>query len=138
MLSTSLEPRRFSMLLLTIFAIIALTLALIGVYGVMSYLVAQRTREIGIRVAFGASRNNVLSTVLKQGMLPVALGLILGLAGSAVLSRMLAGLLYGVSPRDPVIYFAIPIFMIIVALLANYIPARRALNVDPVTALRYE
>ncbi|HSE40934.1 MAG TPA: ABC transporter permease [Acidobacteriota bacterium] len=138
MLSTSLAPRRFAMLLLTIFAVIALALALVGVYGVMSYLVVQRTREIGIRVAFGASNRNVLATVLKQGMLPVALGLVLGLAGSAALARMLSGLLYGVSPHDPLIYCAIPMFMIGVALLANYIPARRALNIDPVVALRYE
>jgi putative ABC transport system permease protein len=138
MLSSSLAPRRFSMLLLTIFAVVALVLALIGVYGVMSYLVVQRTREIGIRVAFGATRNNVLSTVLKQGMLPVVFGLLLGLGGSVALSRMLSGLLYGVSPRDPATYLVIPIFMISVALFANYIPARRALNIDPVTALRYE
>jgi putative ABC transport system permease protein len=138
MLSTSLAPRRFAMLLLTIFAVIALSLALVGVYGVMSYLVVQRTREIGIRVAFGASNKNVLETVLKQGMVPVAFGLVLGLVGSAALARMLSGLLYGVSPHDPVIYCAIPIFMIGVALLANYIPARRALNIDPVVALRYE
>jgi putative ABC transport system permease protein len=138
MLSTSLAPRRFAMLLLTIFAVIALALAVVGVYGVMSYLVVQRTREIGIRVAFGASNRNILETVIKQGMLPVALGLVLGLVGSAALARMLSGLLYGVSPHDPFIYFSIPIFMIGVALLANYIPARRALNIDPVVALRYE
>jgi putative ABC transport system permease protein len=137
-LSESLAPRRFAMLLLTIFAVIALALALIGVYGVMSYLVVQRTREIGIRVAFGATRKNVLETVLRQGMFPVAIGLILGLVGSAALARMLSGLLYGVSPHDPIVYCLIPIFMIGVALFANYVPARRALNIDPVTALRYE
>ena len=138
MLSTSLAPRRFAMLLLTIFAVIALALAVVGVYGVMSFLVVQRTREIGIRVAFGASNRNVLENVLKQGMLPVAVGLVLGLAGSAALARMLSGLLYGVSLYDPMIYCAIPILMIGIALLANYIPARRALNIDPVVALRYE
>jgi putative ABC transport system permease protein len=138
LLSTSLAPRRFAMLLLTIFAVIALALALIGVYGVMSYLVVQRTREIGIRIAFGATRKNVLETVLRQGMFPVAIGLVLGLVGSAALSRMLSGLLYGISPHDPIVYCLIPIFMITVALFANYVPARRALNIDPVTALRYE
>jgi ABC-type antimicrobial peptide transport system permease subunit len=138
MLSDSLAARRFSMLLLTIFAAVALILSLIGVYGVIAYSVVQRTREIGIRVALGASKVDILKLMIQQGMIPVAVGLIVGIAGAFALSRFLAGLLYAVSPFDPTTFILTPLFMTFVALLASYIPARRAMNVHPVIALRYE
>lgn len=137
-LSSSLSSRKFAMTLISIFAGMALLLALIGLYGVMSYTVVQRTREIGIRVALGAARSDILTMIVVQGLLPVAIGLVIGLAGAYAFSQVLAGLLFEITPRDPITFAAIPLFLFIVALLASYIPTRRALNVDPVSALRYE
>jgi len=138
MLSASFSARRFAMLLITIFAGLALVLSLVGVYGVIAYSVVQRTREIGIRLALGASKADILKMMVQQGMIPVAFGLLFGIAGAFAFSRFIAGLLYAVSPFDPVTFIVTPVFMTIVALLASYFPARRAMKVHPVIALRYE
>jgi putative ABC transport system permease protein len=138
MLSGSIGARRFAMLLISIFAGLALILSLVGVYGVIAYSVVQRTREIGIRVALGASKSDILKMMVQQGMIPVAVGLIFGIAGAFAFSRFIAGLLYAVSPFDPATFIVTPLFMTLVALLASYLPARRAMKVHPVIALRYE
>jgi predicted permease len=137
-LSDSLARRRFAMTALGLFALVAMLLAAVGIYGVMSYSVAQRTREIGVRVALGASRWDVLGLVLRRGMLLAALGIGAGLAGALPLARVLGSLLFGVSASDPVTYAAISLLLALAALLACYIPARRATKVDPMVALRYE
>jgi predicted permease len=137
-LSDSLARRRFAMTALGLFALVAMLLAAVGIYGVMSYSVAQRTREIGVRVALGASRRAVLGLVLRRGMLLAALGIGAGLAGALPLARVLGSLLFGVSAADPVTYAAISLLLALAALLACYVPARRATKVDPMVALRYE
>jgi predicted permease len=134
----SVAPRRFNMLLLMIFAAIALLLAMIGVYGVLAYAVAGRTAEIGLRVALGAGPRSVLALIIGQGMRPILAGIAIGLLGALGLSRLIAGLLYGVKPMDPLTYVAVAAIVGLTALLASYLPARRALRVDPVTALRQE
>jgi predicted permease len=137
-LAGSLAPRRLSMWLLTVFALAALLLAALGIYGVMAYAVARRTREIGIRMALGAPRIGVLGMVLRQGMKLVTAGLIVGLGASLALTRFIASLLYGVSAADPVTYAAVSLLLILIALAAHFAPARRAVTVDPVIALRHE
>jgi putative ABC transport system permease protein len=138
MLSTSVAPRKFNMLLLGIFAGVALVLAAVGLYGVMSYSVSWRTQEIGIRMALGAKRTDVLQMVVRQGMTMTLIGLALGLVGVIALSRVMVGLLYGVSPTDPLTFTGVSIVLLVVALLACLIPARRATRVDPIVALRSE
>ena len=138
LLGTSVAPRRFNMLLLGIFAGVALVLAAVGLYGVMSYSVSWRTHEIGVRMALGAKRSDVLRLVVRQGMTMTLIGLALGLAGAFFMSRLLIGLLYGVSPTDPLTFTAVSIMLLAVALLACLIPARRATRVDPMVALRTE
>lgn len=135
---TSLGARRFTAVLMAVFAAVALTLASVGLYGVIAYLVSQRTREIGIRVALGASTGGVLRLVLGQGLKLAGLGVVLGLALALALSRSLSSLLVGVSVFDPVIYAGVAITLMLVAGLATVIPARRAARVDPVAALRSE
>ncbi|MDQ3744760.1 MAG: ABC transporter permease [Acidobacteriota bacterium] len=138
MVADSMAQRRFSMFLFGIFAAIALTLAVVGLYGVMSYAVAQRTHEIGLRMALGAQRGDILKMVVGQGLLIIAVGLAAGLLGALALTRVMSSLLYDVSATDPLTYAGIALLLASVALLASYLPARRATKVDPMVALRYE
>jgi len=131
----SLGTRRVSMQLFTVFAIAALVLAAVGIYGVMAYSVTQRTQEIGIRMALGAQTGDVLWLILRQGMSLALAGSVLGLVASFFLTRLIRGLLYGVETSDPTIYAAILLLLILVAFIACYLPARRAAKLNPVTAL---
>jgi predicted permease len=134
--ATALSQPRFVTFLLALFAGTALTLAAIGIYGTISLLVAERTQEMGIRLALGANRPAILRLVLGQGMLLTAIGLTIGVAGATVLTRALSGLIYGVGTLDPLTFIAVPALLSAVALLACFLPARRAASVDPITALR--
>ena len=136
--SEAVARQRFSMLLLGIFAALAMVLAAVGIYGVMSYSIAQRTREIGLRIALGAQKSDVLKMILRQGLRFVAAGLAIGLAASFVLTRVMASLLFGISATDPATFVSISLVLIAVALLASYIPAVRAMKIDPMLALRYQ
>ena len=136
--SESLSNRRFNLLLVGVFALAALLLAMVGVFGVLAYSVAQRTREIGVRVALGATRGTILKMVLGQGLITVAIGLAIGLAGSLLLTRTMRSMLFEVSPNDPLTIAGITLLLLLIAMLASYIPARRATRVDPMIALRYE
>lgn len=136
--SRSLARQRFSMDMLGAFAGFALLLAAVGVYGVMSYLVTQGTRDIGVRIALGAQQSDILRLVLKQGMMLTLVGIVAGLAGAAALSRVMGSLLFGVDSTDFVTFTSVAILLAIIAFAACYIPARRAMRVDPLVALRYE
>jgi predicted permease len=138
MLSGRVAQRRFSMVLVGMFAALALTLALIGAYGVTSYLVSQRTREIGIRMALGADSRRVARSIVGEGLRVAAIGVLAGLIIALFTTRLAAGLLYGVSPRDPVTLGAVVVTLLAVSAIANYLPARRAARVDPLTALRQD
>ena len=137
-ISDSVQRRKFSMLLLSIFAGVAMLLAAIGLYGVMSYSVAQRTHEIGIRMALGARRPDVLTLVVKQGMALALVGIAAGTVLSLAMTRLISGMLFGISATDPLTFVAVGAILGTVAFLANYLPARRASKVDPMVALRYE
>ena len=134
----SLNTRRFNLLLVGVFAFAALLLAMAGVFGVLAYSVAQRTREIGVRIALGATRGQILRMVLGQGLLTVAIGIVIGIGGSLLLARAMSSMLFEVSPNDPLTVVGITLLLVLVAMLASYIPARRATRVDPMIALRYE
>ena len=134
----SLARQRFSMLLLSMFAVLALSLATIGIYGVMAYLVNQGTREIGIRIALGATQSGILNLVLRQGLTVALIGVAIGLAGALALTRFMHSLLYGVRGTDPLTFGVISLMLAAVAMLASYIPARRAARIDPITSLRSE
>jgi len=136
--SGSLAQRRFSMEMVLLFALTALLLAGIGIYGTISYVVSERTRDIGVRIALGAQRSSILQMVLRQGLELVIAGATLGLAGALIVSHVMAGLLFGVSPNDPLTFIALTLVLTAVALAACYIPARRAMRVDPIVALRNE
>ena len=136
--SASLSERRFSMEIVALFALTALLLAALGIYGVISYMVSERTHEIGIRIALGAERTSILRLVLRQGLGLAIAGAAVGLVGAVVVSHLMAGLLYGVKPTDPLTFAGVALLLLAVALLACYIPARRAMRVDPLVALRYE
>jgi putative ABC transport system permease protein len=136
--SASLGSRRFNLILIGFFGITALLLATAGVFGVMAYSVSRRTREFGVRVALGATSGNVLRMVLAQGMGAILIGVAIGIVGSVALTRMVSSLLFGVTATDPVTFGGVTLLLVAVALLACYIPARRATQVDPLVALRYE
>jgi len=136
--SASISKERFQSLLLGLFAALALLLACVGLYGVISYAVVQRTHEIGVRMALGAKPVDVLRLVIRQGMGLTIIGLIVGVAAGSVVTRVLADMLYGVSTRDPLTFVGAPLLLLVVAFLACYIPARRATRIDPLIALRYE
>ena len=138
LISRSLSATKFSVWLLSLFAGVAFLLAGIGVYGVMSYAVTQRTREIGVRIALGAQTRDVLRMIVEQGAKTALAGIALGLGASFALTRLLATLLFGVSIYDPLTYIAIAMSLFTVALIACYLPARRASKIDPMNALRQE
>ena len=131
------RPRMYAVLL-GIFAGIGVALAAIGIYGVMAYSVSQRTREIGIRVALGAQRSEVVGLVLNQSLVLTVVGIALGIAGAAAVTRYLEGLLFGLTPLDPATFIGVSVMFAAVALVAAYVPARRATRVDPLVALRCE
>ncbi|MGH9218326.1 MAG: FtsX-like permease family protein, partial [Vicinamibacterales bacterium] len=134
--ASALAQPRFVTLLLALFAGTALTLAAVGIYGTISLLVSERTQEMGIRLALGADGQTILRLVLGQGLVLTAIGVTVGLGGAAILTRTLSGLVYGVGTLDPVTFITVPAMLCVIALLACFIPARRAASVDPITTLR--
>jgi ABC-type antimicrobial peptide transport system permease subunit len=138
LLESSTAPRRFSTVLLSIFAALALLLAVIGIYGIMSWSVAQRTQEIGIRLAVGADSTGIFKLILGRGLKLSAAGLVIGLAATFAFTRVLAGQLFEISPHDPWVLTVVSILMLSVTAAACYFPARRATEVDPITTLRSE
>jgi putative ABC transport system permease protein len=137
-LAGALAPRRLSMILLGVFAGLAVVLACVGIYGVVSYLVGERTHEIGLRVALGAQRSDVMRLVLGEGAKMALAGVVAGLAAAFGLTRLMANQLFGVTPHDPLTYAAVAVLLMLVALFACYVPARRAVRLDPLAALRCE
>ncbi len=135
-MDVSLAPRRFSSVLVGGFAAVALLLASIGIYGLLAYMVGQRTHEIGVRVALGAQPSHILTLILRRGMLFSSAGILAGLFLAAIAAPLMASLLYGVRPIDPLVFLAVPAVFLVVAVLASLVPARRAMNVDPIVALR--
>jgi putative ABC transport system permease protein len=138
LVSGSVAQPRFRTIILVAFSLLALVMASVGIYGVMNYLVIQRTREFGIRLSLGATPSDVLRLVLRRAAVLIGAGTCLGLTGSVLLVRFIAKLLFGTAPLDPLTFAAVPILLAAVALVASYIPARRATRIDPTVALRYE
>jgi putative ABC transport system permease protein len=138
LVKNSVTGRRITLILLGVFGALALVLGAIGIYGVLAYSVAQRTHEIGIRMALGARRGDVLRMILAQGAKIACAGVVIGILASLGLTRLMSNLLFSVSPADPVTFAAVAIVLVLVALLASYVPARRTLRVDPMIALRHE
>ena len=138
LVSQSTARRRFQTTLLSAFSGMAMLLGMVGVYGLLAYSVKQRTAEIGLRIALGASRGRVLGMILRQGVQLTIAGLMLGLAGALALTRILTSFLYGVSALDPVTFVAVPLLLLLATIMACFIPARRASNLDPMRTLRYE
>jgi putative ABC transport system permease protein len=136
--SEAMAKPRFNMMLLGLFAALAMILAAVGIYGVITYSVSQRTHEIGVRMALGAQRDDVLKLIVKNAMILTAAGIVIGLIGAVLMTRMMTTLLYGVAAVDPAIFIWISTLLAGVSLTACYIPARRATKVDPMIALRYE
>jgi predicted lysophospholipase L1 biosynthesis ABC-type transport system permease subunit len=134
--STSVADRRFTLLLIGVFGASALLLATLGVYGVISYLVTQRRQEIGVRIALGAQSADVMKLVLRQGALLAGIGIVVGGAAALALTRLIRGMLFGVSTTDPLAFFAVILSMLVVALLASFVPARRAAGIAPMSILR--
>jgi ABC-type antimicrobial peptide transport system permease subunit len=134
----SISNKRFTMTLLGAFAILALLLASIGIYGVLSYMVGQRSKEIGVRMALGAQKFDVLRMVLKDGARMTLAGIILGIVGALALTRLMRTMLYGVRPTDPLTFISVAAVLGAIAMLACYVPARRAMKVDPMEALRHQ
>jgi putative ABC transport system permease protein len=137
-LDESLAARRFTLSLLGLFAILALLLGAVGIYGVMAYTVTQRAHEIGIRLALGAQTGDVLKLVVRHGLALVSAGIALGLAGAFALTRVITSLLFNVGATDPVTFLSLPLLLAAVALLACWLPARRATKVDPLVAIRHD
>jgi putative ABC transport system permease protein len=137
-ISSSVAGPKFNTFLVALFAALALILAAIGIYGVLAYTVTQQSHEIGIRMALGAQQRDVMRLILKRGARLALLGVAIGAAGAVLLTHLMASLLYGISPTDPVTLCSVTIVLVGVALLACYIPARRAMRVDPMQALRHE
>jgi len=138
LLAATTAERKFVLILFAAFGVIALALAAVGIYGVLSGGVTERTREIGIRLALGAPRGNILSLVLRQGMMLTALGLVFGLGGALAASEAIASLLFGISRLDLITYFGMTVLLAAASAVACWVPARRAMRVDPMVALRYE
>ncbi|MBA2241753.1 MAG: FtsX-like permease family protein, partial [Chthoniobacterales bacterium] len=138
LVSASLDNRRFSMTMLGLFSGAALALAMVGLYGIMSYITSQRTNEIGIRMALGAQRSDMLQLILRQSLRLVLIGIVLGIVAALGATQVLSTLLYGVGAADFATYFGVVMLLAVAALLASYIPARRAMRVDPMVALRHE
>jgi putative ABC transport system permease protein len=138
LMAQGLAQRRFNMLLFGVFAALALLLASVGIYGVLAYTVTQRMREIGIRIALGASARNVAGLVLRQGLLLAVAGVLIGGAAAFVLTRWMESLIFGVSPTDPLTFSAVSMLLVAIALAASYVPARRAVRLDPMRSLRIE
>lgn len=137
-MADAVAARRFVMLLLAAFAALAVTLAAIGIYGVLAYLLGQRTRELGIRMALGADRRSVLALVFGQSLRQIVPGIVIGVVGALALTRLLRSQLYGVQPTDPMTFAAVVVLLVAVALLATWVPARRSVNVNPLEALRHD
>jgi len=137
-MTDSVSARRFNMILFGIFAGLALLLATVGIYGVLAYTVSQRVREIGIRIALGASSRNVAGLVLRQGLLLASAGVLIGGGAALALTRWMRSLVFGISVTDPITFSSVAALLVTVALLASYIPARRAMRVDPMQSLRIE
>jgi putative ABC transport system permease protein len=138
MVSATVSERRFQMVMTGLFALIALLLGAVGIYGVVSYAVACRTREIGLRIALGAMRGEVMRWVFAKGLPPVFIGLLFGTAGAVLIARTLRSLLFGVTPTDPLALAAVAVVLLSTSGLACYLPARRASRLDPMMALRHE